>query len=414
MGLICYDNFIERRSSASFTGFTNGANLLSPQLSPRAGLSLAANNVADIRFASFQDVDYIALLGVRVSTTMGSAEVRFGYPIPFPFILEEWNGGSSFSEIPSTEFTLIPVAATATSEGHYIIKFRTRWSMLGFRLSVSPVAGFPYSVSAGHLRAGRVVEHESIAVKSGGFTIEDTATITASSAGQLYSSAGSSRRIVDVEHGLIPDWVVHGGLRDPKEISLPVANLTGINLFSGEYRTALPGATGQIEFSGVLDQGVWYRLEYDARLITSGPSPGTNFAKIYSNLTTGAGLDEPWDEMPFGRAHIHSRTPSLTVNLTIDLEVTGNAAIGISNIRLFKERMSSFGSPYDENIRTMDGLARAMGVAGKSNPVIVLMSPDSAVEASWTGYYGVIRDYQPLSRAGGNLSTGGFTLEEAL
>jgi len=387
MAVLCYKNFIdENTTTLTSSGLTNPSNLLSPQLFPKAIIT-ATEWQAKFVFDSIKEVQCIALLGNRVVASNGVAS---GASESLAVFVDRDFGGGSFGEVSISQ--IVRIKETPFSEEHVVIFFNSTLETDNIRVTVSSAQLGSNSHEIGSFFAGQFIENDLLTTRQISFQTNDSAQTERSSAGQIYSSSGSSRRAFSISQSAISEDFFQGGADSVSKVNLPSPTLTDVTeTSSGVYENTTAGVSGRIAYANALKQNTVYRISYDSKIrLSSGD--GTVFI---SGAATRA---------PIGEAFVDFEWSSPDGDLTIDLNAASSQKIQIKSIEFFKSKTG---------ILRTESLFDAMAFSGNRNPVIFIPS-DQVVRKSFYSVYGYVTSWGGYSPSALDSLGGDFIIEEAL
>lgn len=401
--MIIWGNLIDDNpSSFATSGIIDPANLLLPQLSPKAEIiaQIATTDHAVIEWSTLTMVNpvfnVVQLLGVS------DGSIR---PARIAQVLLERRNGPGWLGV--SHRMLRVTGTTFTDEHVLLITDELQTLKQDYRVRIVPGAG---GIQIGHIRVSRMIQRDELA--DAGFSIDypDTGTTDSSGAGQLYTQSGSVRRRLSISQAVVEHAVFNGALINPVDVPIPA-----------------PTASGPVSQSG----DVWVTdgtlgiatLNYGSLFIFGSPPPG--YKEAYS-LTYDLRIDGPAAKafaktdqiptLPIGNVTIfQSPLVPTAIKVSFGANVTGQ----IVSFEL--QRVERGLVPLAANFPTTmqpagAGVADVIAQVGTTQPVTVVVRPGDPFQASVTAFYGLIQSWQPYTDipGSGQHTAGGFTLLESL
>lgn len=402
MGLICYNNIAANASSMTYTGITDGANLITANIQPKATLTASTDNRVQAVWAQNRIVECAALLGVEFSSAVaGLTDYDEFQSFYFPIVIETSPDGSAWSVASPSDYTIYRIRETPFSAEHIVAVFDAGVTVRGMRITLCSGSFSGYSGKAGAVFFGSVIRSASLLRKNSSILASDTSTKSRSQARQIYTADGSVGRIVDVQFGDLPEHQMFGGFPNPTVVeSFTVGSSGGVtDLGNGFYQNTTAGGLGTLNLNGMEAPTTdWARLEYEAWVDVAGS--GELACQLIAETPQGSRL-------PFGRT-FHVGSPAVSSPIQITLAADTGQKITVGGFRWLVQGDKAINRQW-----VRGGVSDFIAKTGTSKPCIVIATDDQFRIAS-TGIYGIPESYQPIASVGGDLWTGGFTLEELL
>ncbi len=353
-------------------------NILVPQLEPKA--TCAGYSVMEFRWTGTEQVGAVCLWGTN--------QLIFSQ-LPI-LTVERWSG-SSWVEVA---FELYVGEATQFSPTHLVAVFDEEVETT--RMRVTPFASSS-SISIGYIQFAKVVQGLDTVDAGYGVTPFTTSVLQPTKSGQIVPQRGSQYRRIRINHRTLNPTLMHGYPSGEERVQLPAATIAfGRWSGSGSGPFTMPSGEDQdvVTFSGALESGANYLLEYRCRIEGQGSSinpPTLNF-----NFSLQAG---------HGRRFVHFTASST------DLEIVGGTLASPSSLEIEILGLYKVNESPAEVRRTM---TEVIGIAATGLPIGLIIRPSRPTRAGVSTVFGFVESFQEYTDLDGEMKAGGLTIAEAL
>lgn len=342
----------------------NSAAIIEPQLSPKAVITGADEINIDYQTTT-EIVDGFIIAGID------DPEEQIQFYIKF------FGGFADIIAPPEIFFQPSPF-----SEKSLLINFKSDiLQITGVSITIKSLQKNPaVPVSVGFVMPVKIIRDPSLSDASFEFDVIDTAVRETSQSGQMFSGAGSIRRVLRVGSGAVSPMLMYGLPKLGKEISFLNTDPTATNMtevanpgigIGREWEISTAGTNGSLEWPGILNSANQYILRYVAT--QTGAANDFSIDTLLSGQVFNRGL---------GFVEFSPSGSNLKIDLT---GTTENQRIGIVGVSLLEQR---------EDRR--HSISNATQASRASRPVLVSLSPDDGVWAPDTTIFG-IPEWQTLT-----------------